>query len=157
MQRHFNRTCKLLKFGVQRMDSGRIRVHYKQLSQFERGRIIGLKETDWNYADWGCFHLHPENHRRLVWRRPGQRADPAFTIARHTRVMVWGAISFEAGPFLVVIRGTLVAHQYVDYILRTILLLLLLQYSGLTFQQGNARLHMTRVAMNYLTACQTLP
>ncbi|GFT95076.1 transposable element Tc1 transposase [Trichonephila clavipes] len=31
-----------------------------------------------------CFQLCPDDHRRRVWRRPGQRADPAFHIARHT-------------------------------------------------------------------------
>ncbi|GFV31867.1 hypothetical protein TNCV_3790771 [Trichonephila clavipes] len=47
------------------------------------------------------FQLCPDDHPRRVWRRLRQRADPAFTIARHTDfqpgVMVWGAISFEAG------------------------------------------------------------
>ncbi|GFU37532.1 HTH_Tnp_Tc3_2 domain-containing protein [Trichonephila clavipes] len=32
------------------MPCRRIRAHYKQLSEFERGRIIGLKETGW--ANW---------------------------------------------------------------------------------------------------------
>ncbi|GFS72579.1 transposable element Tc1 transposase [Trichonephila clavipes] len=48
------------------------------------------------------FQLCPDDHRRRVWRRPGQWADPAFTIVRHTGpqqgVMVWGAICFEAEP-----------------------------------------------------------
>ncbi|GFY32452.1 hypothetical protein TNCV_3559601 [Trichonephila clavipes] len=30
------------------------------------------------------FQLCPGVHRRRVWRRPGQHADTAFTIARHT-------------------------------------------------------------------------
>ncbi|GFW36382.1 transposable element Tc1 transposase [Trichonephila clavipes] len=69
-----------------------------------------LNRSGWNQANWGHivfrdeshFHLCPDDHRRHVWRRPGQRADPAFTIAHHTDpqqgVMVWGALSFEAGP-----------------------------------------------------------
>ncbi|GFW49030.1 hypothetical protein TNCV_3902281 [Trichonephila clavipes] len=44
----------------------------------------------------------PDDHRRRIWRQPERRADPAFTTVRHTdpqqEVMVWGAISFEAGP-----------------------------------------------------------
>ncbi|GFY19776.1 transposable element Tcb1 transposase [Trichonephila clavipes] len=40
--------------------------------------------------------------------------------------------------------------------MRTILLPFLLQYHGLIFQQDNAKPHTTRVAMNYLTAYQTL-
>ncbi|GFS65978.1 uncharacterized protein TNCV_2510131 [Trichonephila clavipes] len=105
------------------MTRHRIRAHYEQLSEFERGRIIGLKEAErnlrsyrplrnlpltpahcrarlqwclassgWNHADWerivfsdeSHFQLCPDVHRRRVWRRPGQRSDPAFTIAGHT-------------------------------------------------------------------------
>ncbi|GFS63935.1 transposable element Tc1 transposase [Trichonephila clavipes] len=72
----------------------------------------------WNHVDWGCIvfsdesslQLCPDHHRRRVWRRPGQRADLAFTIARHAGsqpgVMVWGAISFESRTPLIIIRGT---------------------------------------------------
>ncbi|GFW11871.1 transposable element Tc1 transposase [Trichonephila clavipes] len=62
-----------------------------------------------------------------------QRADPAFTIAGHT------------------------AHQYFDGILRAVLLVFLLQYPGLIFQQDNAKPHTPHVAMNCLTAYQILP
>lgn len=128
-----------------------------------------LARSGWNHADWGRivfsdesrFQLCPDDHRRRVWRRPGQRADPAFTIARHTGpqqgVMVWGAISLDSRTPLVVIRGTLNAQRYVDDILRPVLLPFLLQYPGLIFQQDNARPHTARVAMNCLEACQTLP
>ncbi|GFX27075.1 transposable element Tc1 transposase [Trichonephila clavipes] len=88
------------------MPCRRIPAHYEQLSEFEIGCTIGLKEAGWNHADWECivfsdkirFQLCPENNRKRVCRRPGQRADPSFTIAHHTGpqpgVMVWGAISF---------------------------------------------------------------
>ncbi|GFU34152.1 transposable element Tc1 transposase [Trichonephila clavipes] len=77
--------------------------------------------SGWNHADWrrrvfsdeSRFQLRPDDHRRRVWRRPGWRANSAFTTARHTgpqpEVMVWGAISFESWAPLVVIRGTLTA------------------------------------------------
>ncbi|GFT33912.1 HTH_Tnp_Tc3_2 domain-containing protein [Trichonephila clavipes] len=67
-----------------------------------------LTRSGWNHADWGCrvfsdeshFQLCPDNHRRRVWRRLGQRADPAFPIACHISpqpgVMVWGTISFDS-------------------------------------------------------------
>ncbi|GFX82683.1 uncharacterized protein TNCV_1193581 [Trichonephila clavipes] len=79
------------------MPRRRIRAHYEQLSEFERGRIIGLKEEGWanrriarhmgrsdaairrcwNHADWRRivfsnefhFHLCLNDHRRHVWRR----------------------------------------------------------------------------------------
>ncbi|GFW24530.1 transposable element Tc1 transposase [Trichonephila clavipes] len=131
-----------------------IRVHYEQLSKFERGRIIGLKEgvwanrriarhmgrsdvgkNGWTVADFRAmmvavdlgthdesrFHLCPGDHRRRVWRRPKQRADPVFIIARPT------------GPQ----QGVM--------------------YPGLIFLQDNAGPHMARVAKNCLTAYQTLP
>ncbi|GFT30311.1 transposable element Tc1 transposase [Trichonephila clavipes] len=93
-----------------------IRAHYEQLSEFKRYRIIELKEAAWNQADWGFivfsdesrFHLCPDDHRRRVWRRPGQRADYAFTIACHTGpqqgVMVWDAIFFSRIPLVVIGR-----------------------------------------------------
>ncbi|GFT89829.1 transposable element Tc1 transposase [Trichonephila clavipes] len=63
-----------------------------------------LSRTGWNHADWGrfSFQLCPNKRRRRAWRRPGQRAGPAFHIAGHTGpqqgVIVWGAISFEVQP-----------------------------------------------------------
>ncbi|GFU60515.1 uncharacterized protein TNCV_2197551 [Trichonephila clavipes] len=79
----------------------RIRVHYEQLSKSERNRIIELKEGGWanrriarhmdgsDAAVIRCcnelsFQLYPDKHRRRVWRWLGQRANPAFTIERHT-------------------------------------------------------------------------
>ncbi|GFT58281.1 transposable element Tc1 transposase [Trichonephila clavipes] len=50
----------------------------------------------------------------------------------------------------------LTVQQYVDDILRTVLLPFLLQYPGLIFQHDNATPHTTRVAMNSFTACQAL-
>ncbi|GFX36463.1 transposable element Tc1 transposase [Trichonephila clavipes] len=86
------------------------------------------------FSDESRFQLCPDDHRRRVWRRPGQRADPAFTIAHHTGsqpgVLVWGAISFDS---------------------RTPL------YPGLIFQQDNARPQTARVSMNCLAAYRTLP
>ncbi|GFX30711.1 transposable element Tc1 transposase [Trichonephila clavipes] len=110
--------------------------HCKYVSEFERGRIIGLKEE-------------------------GQRADPAFTIIRPTgpqlQINVWGSIPFDSRIPLVVNRYTLTAQRYVDDILRTVLLPFFLPSPGLIFQQDNARPHTTRATVNYLTACQTFP
>ncbi|GFY02133.1 transposable element Tcb1 transposase [Trichonephila clavipes] len=75
---------------TEKMLRRRIRAHYEQLSEFERGRIIGLKEAGWA-------------NRRIA--RPMGRSDA---------------------------------------------------FLGLIFQQDNAREHTAHVAMNCLTACQTL-
>ncbi|GFW05444.1 uncharacterized protein TNCV_3359611 [Trichonephila clavipes] len=105
------------------MTRRRIRAHYE--SEFESGRIIGLIEADrriprpmgrsdastngWTVADFSVlidesrFQVCPDDHRRRVWRRPGQDADPSFTIARHTNpepgVMVWGVLLWTNEPF----------------------------------------------------------
>ncbi|GFV80114.1 HTH_Tnp_Tc3_2 domain-containing protein [Trichonephila clavipes] len=50
-----------------------------------------MARSGWNPADWGrivfsdesCFQLCYDDHRRHVWRRPGQRVDNAFTTACH--------------------------------------------------------------------------
>ncbi|GFX63550.1 transposable element Tc1 transposase [Trichonephila clavipes] len=89
------------------------------------------------FNDESRFQRCPGDHRRRVWRRPGQRADPAFTIARHARpqprIMVWGAIYFDNRT----LWSSLEAH--------------------LKANEDKARPHVTHVAMNCLTACQTLP
>ncbi|GFW45350.1 transposable element Tcb2 transposase [Trichonephila clavipes] len=125
-----------------------------------------LTRSGWNHADWGCivfideshFQLCPDNHRRRVWKRLGQRTDPAFIF--HTRpqpgVMVWGAISFDSRTPLGVVRDTLTAQWFVDDILRTVLLPFLLQYLGPVFQQDNTRPHTACVPMKCVTAYQTL-
>ncbi|UYV78516.1 Transposase [Cordylochernes scorpioides] len=92
--------------------------------------------STWNCADWGRivfsyesrFLLCPDDRRKRVWRRPGQRVDPGLTVEHHTGpqqgVMVWGAISFDNRTPLVVIPGTLTAQRRlqpsrnVDYLAR---------------------------------------
>ncbi|GFY22912.1 transposable element Tc1 transposase [Trichonephila clavipes] len=113
------------------------------------------------FSDESSFQLCPGDHRRRVWRRPGQFADPAFAIACHTcpqsRVMVYGATYFDRWIPLVVLRGTLTAQRYVDNILRTVFQPFLLKYLGLIFQLDNARPQTARAAMIYPTAYKTLP
>ncbi|GFU09787.1 transposable element Tc1 transposase [Trichonephila clavipes] len=147
-------TSVALRFRIpfndwKKMPRHRILAYYDQLSKFERGRIIGLKEAvctnrcvifiwaeamrlleDANKNGDESFHLCPDYHRRRVWGRPGQRADLTFTIARHIGpqpgVMVWSAISFGSRTPLFIIRGIVTSHRYVGGILRTDLLPFLL-------------------------------
>ncbi|UYV82315.1 hypothetical protein LAZ67_21001686, partial [Cordylochernes scorpioides] len=138
-------------------------VHRQVRLQLCRERSI------WNCAYWGRivfsdesrFLLCPDDRRKRVWRRPGQRVDPGLTVEYHTGpqqgVMVWGTISFDSRTPLVVIPGTLTAQRYVDDILRPVLLPFLSHHPGLTFQQDNARPHTARVTMNCLQSCRTLP
>ncbi|GFY27660.1 transposable element Tc1 transposase [Trichonephila clavipes] len=98
---------------------------------FISGRIV--------FNDESPFLLCLDDHRRRVWRHQEQRADPAFTIARHARpqpgIMVWVAIYFDSRTSLVIIKGTLKAQRCVDDILRTVLLSFILQNLGLIFQK----------------------
>ncbi|UYV66712.1 ADARB2 [Cordylochernes scorpioides] len=111
--------------------------------------------------DKSRFLLCPDDRRKRIWRRPGQRVDPGLTVEHHTGpqqgVMVWGAISFDNRTPLVVIPGTLTAQRYVDDIQRPVLLPFLSHHPGLTFQQDNAQPHTARVTMDCLQSCRTLP
>ncbi|GFX52083.1 HTH_Tnp_Tc3_2 domain-containing protein [Trichonephila clavipes] len=104
--------------------------------------------TDWRrviFSDESRFSLSADDHRTRVWRRTGQRTDPAFIVERHTAisqgVTVWGAISWDTRSSLVVLQGTLTARRYVDDILTPIVLPMLSSRPGAIYQQDNARPH----------------
>ncbi|GFT21384.1 transposable element Tcb2 transposase [Trichonephila clavipes] len=108
--------------------------------------------TDWRrviFSDESRFSLSADDHR-TVWRRTGQRSDPAFIVERHTAisqgVTVWGAISWDTRSSLVVLQGTLTARRYVDDILTPIVLPMLSSRPGAIYQQDNARPHTARLS-----------
>ncbi|GFU71804.1 transposable element Tcb2 transposase [Trichonephila clavipes] len=157
----------------------RNRRQYEQLTDFDRGRIIGLREavstgfcrpratwsvTDWRrviFSDESRFSLSADDHRTRVWRRTGQRSDPAFIVKRHTAisqgVTVWGAISWDTRSSLVVLQGTLTARRYVDDILTPIVLPMLSSRPGAIYQQDNARPHTARLSQQCLQGYDVLP
>ncbi|GFY11460.1 HTH_Tnp_Tc3_2 domain-containing protein [Trichonephila clavipes] len=101
--------------------------------------------TDWRrviFSDESRFSLGADYHRTRVWRRTGQRSDPAFIVERHTAisqgVTVWGAISWDTRSSLGVLQGTLTARRYVDDILTPIVLPMLSSHPGAIYQQDNA-------------------
>ncbi|GFT86019.1 transposable element Tcb2 transposase [Trichonephila clavipes] len=190
----------------------RNRRQYEQLTDFDRGRIISLREagwsnrrigrhrdmvvsrcwqqwitegrvyrrggavstgfcrpratwsvTDWRrviFSDESRFSLSADDHRR-VWRRSGQRSDPAFIVERHTAisqgVTVWGANSWDTRLSLVALQGTLTARRYVDYILTPIVLPMLSSRPGAIYQQDNARPHTARLSQQCLQGYDVLP
>ncbi|GFX17695.1 HTH_Tnp_Tc3_2 domain-containing protein [Trichonephila clavipes] len=104
--------------------------------------------TDWRrviFSDESRFSLSDDDHHTRVWRRTGQRSDPAFIVERHTAisqgVTVWGAISWDTRSSLVVLQCTLTARRYVDDILTPIVLPMLSSHPGAIYQQDNARPH----------------
>ncbi|GFX58542.1 hypothetical protein TNCV_417221 [Trichonephila clavipes] len=106
-----------------------------KLSEFRRGRIIEFKRGQIEHIGeslviWVEVMRPLEDAGKNGWttadfsvmkRRLGHRADPSLTVARHTGprigVKVWSAVSFDNRTSLVVIRGTIKAHRYLDDIL----------------------------------------
>ncbi|GFT53549.1 transposable element Tcb2 transposase [Trichonephila clavipes] len=120
--------------------------------------------TDWRrviFSDESRFSLSADDHRTCVWRRTGQRSDPAFIVERHTAisqgVTVWGAISWDTRSSLVVLQGTLTAFRYVDDILTPIVLPMLSSRPGTIYQQDNARPHTARLSQKCLQGYEVLP
>ncbi|GFW95659.1 transposable element Tcb1 transposase [Trichonephila clavipes] len=120
--------------------------------------------TDWRrviFSDESRFSLSADDHRTRVWRRTGQRSDPAFIVERHTAisqgVTVWGAVSWDTRSSLVVLQGTLTARRYVDDILTPIVLPMLSSRPGAIYQQDNARPHTARLSQQCLQGYDVLP
>ncbi|GFW08844.1 retrovirus-related Pol polyprotein from transposon 297 [Trichonephila clavipes] len=120
--------------------------------------------TDWRrviFSDESRFSLSADDHRTRVWRRTGQRSDPAFIVERHTAisqgVTVWGAISWDTRSSLVVLQGTLTARRYVDDILMPIVLPMLSSRPGAIYQQDNVRPHTARLSQQCLQGYDVLP
>ncbi|GFX69066.1 HTH_Tnp_Tc3_2 domain-containing protein [Trichonephila clavipes] len=120
--------------------------------------------TDWRrviFSDESRFSLSADDHRTRVWRRSGQRSDPAFIVERHTAisqgVTVWGAISWDTRSSLVVLQGTLTARRYVDDILTPIMLPMLSSRPGAIYQQDNVRPHTARLSQQCLQGYDVLP
>ncbi|GFU63790.1 transposable element Tcb1 transposase [Trichonephila clavipes] len=120
--------------------------------------------TDWRrviFSDESRFSLSDDDHRPRVWRRTGQRSDPAFIVERHTAisqgVTVWGAISWDTRSSLVVLQGTLTARRYVDDILTPIVLPMLSSRPGAIYQQDNARPPTARLSQQCLQGYDVLP
>ncbi|GFU71973.1 transposable element Tcb1 transposase [Trichonephila clavipes] len=113
------------------------------------------------FSDESRFSLSADDHRTRVWRRTGQRSDPAFIVERHTAisqgVTVWGAISWDTRSSLVVLQGTLTARRYVDDILTPIVLPMLSSRPGAIYQQDNARPHTARLSQQCLQGYDVLP
>ncbi|GFV39131.1 transposable element Tcb1 transposase, partial [Trichonephila clavipes] len=120
--------------------------------------------TDWRrviFSDESRFSLSADDHRTRVWRRTGQRSDPAFIVEHHTAisqgVTVWGAISWDTRSSLLVLQGTLTARRYVDDILTPIVLPMLSSRPGAIYQQDNARPHTARLSQQCLQGYDVLP
>ncbi|GFV54698.1 transposable element Tc1 transposase [Trichonephila clavipes] len=111
--------------------------HHRQLTHQNRLDFCRPRAT-WSVTDWrrvifrdeSRFSLSADDHRTRVFRRTGQRSDPAFIVERHT------AISQDTW---------------------TIVLPMLSSRPGAIYQQDNARPHTARLSQQCLQGYDVLP
>ncbi|UYV67201.1 Transposase [Cordylochernes scorpioides] len=120
--------------------------------------------TEWHrvvFSDESRFCLSSDSRRVRVWRRRGERSNPAAIVERPTvrqrGIMVWGAIAYDSRSPLLRIQGTLTAQRYVDDVLRPVTLPYLQGVPNALYQQDNARPHTARISQQALQDVQMLP
>ncbi|UYV74366.1 hypothetical protein LAZ67_11003253 [Cordylochernes scorpioides] len=120
--------------------------------------------TEWHrvvFSDESRFCLSSDSRRVRVWRRRGERSNPAAIVERPTvrqrGIMVWGAIAYDSRSPLLRIQGTMTAQRYVDDVLRPVTLPYLQGVPNALYQQGNARPHTARISQQALQDVQMLP
>ncbi|UYV82869.1 hypothetical protein LAZ67_22001161 [Cordylochernes scorpioides] len=120
--------------------------------------------TEWHrvvFSDESCFCLSSDSRRVRVWRRRGERSNPAAIVERLTvrqrGIMVWGAIAYDSRSPLLRIQGTMTAQRYVDDVLRPVTLPYLQGVPNALNQQDNARPHTARISQQALQDVQMLP
>ncbi|UYV63365.1 hypothetical protein LAZ67_2003861 [Cordylochernes scorpioides] len=120
--------------------------------------------TEWHrvvFSDESPFCLSGDSRRVRVWRRRGERSNPAAIVERPTvrqrGIMVWGAIAYDSRSPLLRIQGTMTAQRYVDDVLRPVTLPYLQVVPNALYQQDNARPHTARISQQALQDVQMLP
>ncbi|UYV71379.1 hypothetical protein LAZ67_8002838 [Cordylochernes scorpioides] len=120
--------------------------------------------TEWHrvvFSDESRFCLSSDSRRVRVWRRRGERSNPAAIVERPTvrqrGIMVWGAIAYNSRSPLLRIQGTMTAQRYVDDVLRPVTLPYLQGVPNALYQQDNARPHTARISQQALQDVQMLP
>ncbi|UYV76012.1 hypothetical protein LAZ67_13002147, partial [Cordylochernes scorpioides] len=120
--------------------------------------------TEWHrvvFSDESRFCLSSDSRRVRLWRRRGERSNPAAIVERPTvrqrGIMVWGAIAYDSRSPLLRIQGTMTAQRYVDDVLRPVTLPYLQGVPNALYQQDNARPHTARISQQALQDVQMLP
>ncbi|UYV70876.1 hypothetical protein LAZ67_8000946 [Cordylochernes scorpioides] len=120
--------------------------------------------TEWHrvvFSDESRFCLSSDSRRVRVWRRRGERSNPAAIVERPTvrqrGIMVWGTIAYDSRSPLLRIQGTMTAQRYVDDVLRPVTLPYLQGVPNALYQQYNARPHTARISQQALQDVQMLP
>lgn len=135
--------------------------HRRQRLQWCRARAMWT--TEWHrvvFSDESRFCFSSDSRRVRVWRRRGDRSNPAAIVERPTArqrgIMVWGAIAYDSRSPLVRIQGTMTAQRYVDDVLRPVALPYLQGVPNALYQQDNARPHTARISQRALQGVQML-
>ncbi|UYV75359.1 hypothetical protein LAZ67_12003626, partial [Cordylochernes scorpioides] len=120
--------------------------------------------TEWHrvvFSDESRFCLSSDSRRVRVWRRRGERSNPAAIVERPTvqqrEIMVWGAIAYDSRSPLLRIQGTMTAQRYVHDVLRPVTLPYLQGVPNALYQQDNTRPHTARISQQALQDVQMLP
>ncbi|UYV84471.1 hypothetical protein LAZ67_X002311, partial [Cordylochernes scorpioides] len=120
--------------------------------------------TEWHrvvFSDESRFCLSSDSRRVRVWRRRGERSNPAAIVKRPTvrqrGIMVWGAIAYDSRSPLLRIQDTMTAQRYVDDVLRPVTLPYLQGVPNALYQQASARPHTARISQQALQDVQMLP
>ncbi|UYV63197.1 hypothetical protein LAZ67_2003405 [Cordylochernes scorpioides] len=103
--------------------------------------------TEWHrvvFSDESRFCLSSDSRRVRVWRRRGERSNPAAIVERPT-VRQRGNM------------GTMTAQRYVDDVVRPVTLPYLQGVPNALYQQDNARPHTARISQQDLQDVQMLP
>ncbi|GFX84998.1 transposable element Tcb2 transposase [Trichonephila clavipes] len=152
---------------------------FQQLMEFERERIIGLREGGFSYraiearvqrnsstvitwqADWlqvvfsdeSLFNLWNHDGCIRVRRYAGERCLPECVIERNsgltTGVMVWDAIPYHGRTNLLRIEGNLNSNRYVREVLHPEVVHFLQSIPGAIFQQNNTRPHVAKTVRDF--------
>ncbi|UYV76771.1 hypothetical protein LAZ67_14001985 [Cordylochernes scorpioides] len=116
----------------------------KRRQRLEWCRARSTWMTEWHRVVFSesRFCLSSDSRRVRVWRRRGERSNPAAIVERPTvrqrGIMVWGAIAYDSRSPLLRIQGTMTAQRYVDDVLRPVTLPYLQGVPNALYQQDNA-------------------
>ncbi|UYV78237.1 hypothetical protein LAZ67_16000630 [Cordylochernes scorpioides] len=120
--------------------------------------------TEWHRVVFSVesrFCLSSDSRSVRVWRRRGERSNPAAIVERPTvrqrGIMVWGAIAYDSRSPLLRFQGTMTAQRYVDDVLRPVTLPYLQGVPNALYHQDNARPHTARISQQALQDVQMLP
>ncbi|UYV67738.1 K02A2.6-like [Cordylochernes scorpioides] len=141
-----------------------LRTEQSRSANVWNGAGLDRRMTEWHrvvFSDESRFCLSSDSRRVRVWRRRGERSNPAAIVERPTvrqrGIMVWGAIAYDSRSPLLRIQGIMTAQRYVDDVLRPVTLPYHQGVPNALYQQDNARSHTTLISQQALQDVQMLP